>query len=66
MIKNIKQEIPSDESLKKKLEFICNFCNTASTMINGSIRKLNKTNLTYAEPYIENIIFLVFNYSNDI
>ena len=27
MINIIKQEIPIDESLKKKLEFICDFCN---------------------------------------
>ena len=31
MINIIKQEIPIDESLKKKLEFICDFCNTTPT-----------------------------------
>lgn len=69
MINIIKQEIPIDESLKKKLEFICDFCNTTPTIINGSIRKLDKTNLTYIEPHkviIKNITFLVFNYSTDI
>ena len=40
MINIIKQEIPIDESLKKKLEFICDFCNTTPTFINGSIEKL--------------------------
>ena len=40
MINIIKQEIPIDESLKKKLEFICDFCNTTPTFINGSIRKI--------------------------
>ena len=40
MINIIKQEIPIDESLKKKLEFICDFCNTTPTFINGSIRNL--------------------------
>ena len=37
--------------------------------INGSIRKINKTNLTYIEPHriiINNITFLAFNYSNEI
>ena len=37
--------------------------------INGSIRKLERTNLTYIEPHrviIKNITFLVFNYSNDV
>ena len=35
------------ESLEKKLEIICDFCNTTPTIINGSIRKIDKTNLAY-------------------
>ena len=69
MINIIKQEIEMDACLKQKLEFICDFCNTTPTIINGSIRKLDKTNLTYIEPHkviIKNITFLVFNYSTDI
>ena len=69
MINIIKQEIPIDESLKKKLEFVCDFCNTTPTFINGSFRKIDKSNLAYVEPYkviIKNITFLVFNYSTDI
>ena len=69
MINIIKQEIPIDESLKKKLEFICDFCNTTPTFINGSIRKIDKTNLSYVEPHriiINDITFLAFNYSNEI
>ena len=69
MINIIKQEIPIDESLKKKLEFICDFCNTTPTFINGSIRKIDKSNLAYVEPHriiINNTTFLAFNYSNEI
>ena len=69
MIKIIEQEISFDDSLKKKLEFICDFCNTTPKFINGSIRKIDKTNLTYIEPHriiINNITFLAFNYSNEI
>ena len=69
MLNIIKQEIEIENGLKQKLEFICNFCNTTPTIINGSIRKLDKTNLTYIEPHkviIKNITFLVFNYSTDI
>lgn len=69
MINIIKQEIPIDKLLKKKLEFICDFCNTTPTFINGSIRKIDKSNLAYVEPHkviINNIMFLVFNYSNDV
>lgn len=69
MLNIIKQEIEMDAGLRQKLEFICDFCNTTPTIINGSIRKLDKTNLTYIEPHkviIKNITFLVFNYSTDI
>lgn len=54
--------------LKKKLEFICDFCNTTPTFINESIGKIDKSNLAYVEPHkviINNIMFLVFNYSNE-
>ena len=69
MIKILEQEINIDEALKKKLEFICDFCNTIPKFINGSIRKIDKTNLSYIEPHrviINNITFLAFNYSNEI
>lgn len=51
MLNIIKQEIEMEKGLKQKLEFICDFCNTTPTIINGSIRKLDKTNLTYIEPH---------------
>ena len=69
VVKIIKKELRFEESLKKRLEFICEFSKVTPTFINGSIRKLEKTNLTYIEPHrviIKNITFLVFNYSNDI
>ena len=69
MINIIKQEILIDESLKKKLEFICDFCNTTPTFVNGSIRKITRTNLAYIELYriiINDINFLTLNYSNKI
>lgn len=65
----IKQELQFEESLKQRLEFICEFAKVTPTFINGSIRKIEKTNFTYIEPHqviIKNITFLVFNYSNDI
>ena len=73
-LKIIKQElqlvfIQIEECLKQRLEFICEFAKVTPTFINGSIRKLEKTNLTYVEPHrviIKNITFLVFNYSNDV
>ena len=69
MINIIKKGIDVEESLRKRLEIICDFCNTTPTIINGSIRKVDKTNLSYIEPHkiiIKNNVFLAFNYSNEI
>ncbi len=65
----IKKELEFEECLKQRLEFICEFSKATPTFINGSIRKLERTNLTYIESHkviIKNITFLVFNYSNDV
>ena len=69
MVNIIKEEITLEESLKKKLEFICDFAKVKPTIINGSIRKIDKTNLTYIEPHriiINDKLYLAFNYSNEI
>ena len=69
MINIIKEELSLEESLKKKIEFICDFTNNKPTIINGNIRKVDKTNLIYIEPHriiINNTTFLAFNYSNEI
>ena len=68
-MKIIKEELQFDESLKQRLEFICEFAKVTPTFINGSIRKIENTNLSYIEPHrviVENTTFLVFNYSNDV
>ena len=69
MINIVTKELEFDEELKKRIEFICDFCNTTPTIINGSIRKIDKTNLSYIEPHriiIKNNLYLAFNYSNEI
>jgi len=69
MVNITKKEISIEESLKKKINLICEFAKTKPTIINGSIRKIDKTNLTYLEPHriiINNTTFLAFNYSNEI
>ena len=69
MVNITKEKLEIDKDLKKKIEFICSFCNTTPTIINGNIRKINKTNLNYIEPHriiIKAITFLAFNYSNEI
>jgi len=69
MVNIIKQEVRMEESLRKRLEFICEFCSVKPIIINGNLRTIDKTNLTYLEPHkiiINDISFLVFNYSNDL
>ena len=68
-MKIIKQELEFEECLKQRLEFICEFSKVTPIFINGSIRKIEKTNLSYIEPHrviIKNTTFLIFNYSNDV
>ena len=65
----VKEELQFDDSLKKRLEFICEFSKVTPTFINGSIRKIDKTNISYIEPHrviVKDTTFLVFNYSNDV
>ena len=53
----------SDKNLIDELSF------DGGYIINGSIRKIDKTNLSYIEPHkliIKDTTFLVFNYSTDI
>ena len=69
MINIVKKELEFDDELKKKTEFICWFCNTTPTIINGNIRKIDRTNLSYIEPHriiIKGITFLAFNYETNI
>ena len=69
MIKIIKEDLDIEEALKKKLEFICSFCNTDCEIKKGSIRTIEKTNLSYVEPHrviIKGITFLAFNYETNI
>ena len=63
VMKIIKQEIQFEESLKQRLEFICEFSKVSPTFVKGSIRKIEKTNLLYIEPHkvtVKNITLLVF------
>ena len=69
MINILSKEISIDKNLKKKIEFICDFCNTTPTFINGSIRKIQKTNINYIEPnkiIIKGTTFLAFNHGRDV
>ena len=64
MINIIKEEIEIDESLKKKVIWACRFNNTTPIIKNGSLLKLEPTNIAYIEPHrvtINNKLYLLFN-----
>ena len=46
MVNVIKQEVRMEESLRKRLEFICEFCKLKSTIINGNLRMIDKSRTT--------------------
>ena len=46
MLNIITKEVPIDEELQSKIQFICDFCNVKPIFINGSIRKIEKTNIS--------------------
>ena len=49
MVSIVSKELHFDEELKKKIEFICDFCNTKPTIINGCIKNIKRTNLVYTK-----------------
>ena len=69
MVNIIKEDLDIEEALKKKLEFICSFCNTKCEIKKGSIRTIKRSSLSYVEPHriiIKGITFLAFNYETNI
>ena len=64
MIKIIKQEIKISHELKSKVEWACRLNNTKPIFINGSLLKLEPTNIGYIELHraiINNKTYLLFN-----
>ena len=69
MINIVSKKLEIDIELKKKIEFICDFCNTTHTFINSNIRNVERSNLSYIELHriiIKGITFLAFNYSKTL
>ena len=64
MIKIIKQEIKISHELKNKVEWAYKLNSTKPIFINGSLLKLEPTNIGYIEPHrviINNKTYLLFN-----
>lgn len=69
MLNITSKEVPIVEELQSKIQFICDFCNVKPTFINGSIRRIEKTNINYIEPnkiIIKGTTFLAFNHGRDL
>ena len=69
MISITTKELEIENELKRKIEFICDFCNTKPKIITGNIRNIEHTNLSYIEPHrviIKGITFLAFNNSKTL
>jgi len=69
MIKYEKKEIEMEVSLKKKIEFVCDFIKSKPIFFNGNVISIARTNIRYIEPHrivIKDITFLAFNYSNEL
>ena len=57
MLNIITKEVPIDEELQSKIQFICDFCN------------VKPTNINYIEPnkiIIKSTTFLAFNHNKDV
>lgn len=66
MIKIIKQELNLSQELERKIEWARKFTNTTPIIKNGSLLKLEPTNIAYIEPHrviINNTLYLLFNNS---
>ena len=69
MVNIIKEDLDIEEALKRKLKFIYSVCNTKCEIQKGSIRTIERTNLSYVEPHriiIKGVTFLAFNYETNI
>lgn len=69
-MKIIKEELASWGNLKEKTKIYMWVLKSYSYFfINGNIRKIDKTNISYIEPHrviVKDITFLIFDYSNDV
>ena len=69
MVNIVEKKLDIEEGAKKKFEFIENFTGYKPKFINGSIRSIDKTNISYIEPHriiYKGITFLFFNYTNEV
>ena len=69
MLDIIEKEIKFDETLKMRIELICKLAHVKPIFYNGSMKKINHSNLVYVEPHrieVKDKVILAFNYSNEV
>ena len=69
MLDIIEKEIEFDETLKMRIELICKLAHVKPIFYNGSMKKINHSNLVYVEPHrikVKDKVILAFNYSNEV
>ena len=69
MINIIEEKLEIEEGAKKRFGFIGDFTGYKPKYINGSIRSIDRTNISYIEPHriiFKDITFLYFNYTNEV
>jgi hypothetical protein len=69
MVNIVEKKLDIEEGAKKKFDLIGNFVGCKPKIINGSIRSIERTNISYIEPHriiFKDITFLFFNYTNEV
>jgi len=69
MLEIIEKELEFDDTLKTRIALICSLAHIKPIFHNGSLKKINHSNLVYVEPHrieVKDITLLAFNYSNEV
>ena len=69
MVNIEERKLDIEEGAKKKFDIIGNFIGCKPKIINGSIRSIAKTNISYIEPHriiYKDTTFLFFNFTNEV
>lgn len=64
MINIIKKRLPVEKELLSKIKWACTFSNCEPKIKNGTLRRIEKTNVAYVEPHsvvIGSNVYLFFN-----
>lgn len=69
MLDIIEKEIEFAKTLKMRIELICKLAHVKPIFHNGSMKKINHSNLGYVEPHrieVKDRVILAINYSNEV